>query len=169
MAEKRGVYRARRKKTIRRLEGTRRRVPNSLREIFNAIRETADNGEPTNHAQFLSLLQASWTTPDYGVTELKPSIFRTTEDGRHPLYYYQIEAYARQLGVPSALILALSRAQAELGEDPQGRSALSIISGLRAALANCESSIRETGELDLRDAIDAFRAETEAHALNSQP
>lgn len=175
MGHKRGHYKKRQPKPIRRLDGDQKHCPNSLREILNHIRETADEGGILSHVLYTQALDKAWDGPRYGIHTITDSIFQATEDGTHTVEYYHLEAYARELGVPSGLLLLLSRLHADnRGREDTGtasgksrrtdaekeadrREALSVIHGVRAALDQCEIGLLETGKLDVRGAVAQFR------------
>jgi hypothetical protein len=152
---KRGPYRTHQLKEIRRLDGNDRRCPNSLREIFNHIRETAENGEPANHLAYLNRLNEAWKGPRFGVETLTDAIFKSTEDGKRTLAFYQMQAYALEAGVPLALILLLSRLWAET-RDGDKTLALRTLAAVHEAIAFCDGELRSTGRVDVRGTIDAY-------------
>jgi hypothetical protein len=155
-AGKRGRYKTHRRKHITRLEGDQRRCPNALREIFNHIRETANAGKPASHVSYAENLNAAWDGPRYGIEKITESIFEATEDGNHAVEYYHMEAYAREIGVPSSLILLFSRLQADLTQNPSSSTALKVLKSLRAAIIYCESEVDRSGTFDLRAAVSVY-------------
>lgn len=120
----------------------RKKLPFSLRELFNHLRETADGGGPVSHVEYAEHLNEAWLGPRYGVDRITTSIFDTTEDGENNLTYWMIEAYARQLRVPSALLLLVSRIGAELASPDDGpRKAAEILIRMRKAIDALEAHV----------------------------
>lgn len=155
VASVRGKYKSRKPKVIKASDGNNKRSPHSLRKLFNFLRETADHGGKMSHEAYAEKLSAAWVGPRYGVSEITTAIFETTEDGKHRLFYWNIEAYAREVGVPSALLLLLSRVQSELS-NASPAEALLVINGMKAAIELCEQGVADPSGLDIRAVIDAY-------------
>lgn len=148
------------RKEIKRIDGSERKSPNSLREILNHIRETEDcDGGVLSHTLFLEKLNASWGARRYGIGPINKSVYERTEDGNHALGYRDIEMYARQTGVPGALLLLLSRVRAELSPVENIDRAVAVLVGIEAAAAAIRAQLQggRADDLDVRAAIAAYK------------
>ena len=95
-------------------------------------------------------------------------IFRASEAGSKPFHYFYLEAYARALGVPSALILLISRIHSEV-EDGGSAPALDLLDRIQGSIDTLRATV-EGGSVpsreDIRLVIDAYR---ERGSLNQMP
>lgn len=125
-------------KRVRLRSGKDKKSPNSIREVLNSIREcSGPNGGIATHQSFVEMLDAAWRGPRYGIHSVTRSVFERTEDGTHNLSYAHLEMYARVCGAPVALLLLVSRINAEL-RSADAERAREVLNGMRAAINEAE-------------------------------
>jgi hypothetical protein len=154
--------------------------PNSLLRVLQAVRQTADR-VGVKRPKFLELLQEEWKRAGsrYQVSVITDQIFKACERGKSPLFYWEIEAYAHQAKVPSAVFLIISRLtqhkrhvldksarRAQRGVGPESPEA--ITAGMLALLdhyANTVDAKTEITDWDIRSMIDAYQNAAKLKAI----
>lgn len=149
----------------------KKKSPNSLRRVLVAVRNSqGPEGTQIARPEFLDLLIAAWIAAGsrYGIDRPSVQIFRATEMGRTPLFYWEIENYAHLVNVPSAVLLLVSRLIEDKLPKPDAARrpnafirAEAIVSGIRGLLDAFDKHVAAKSEIsdgDIRLLIDAYLA-----------
>ena len=124
-------------------ESPDRLCPNSLRFVLTACRTGyAGKARGVNKAFFHTLLNLRWPGARLSKVSIPYSIYEATEatPEQGHLYYYHIEAYARALKVPAALLLLISRVYAE-NREGGAEPALDVLDRMEGAIRQLKESV----------------------------
>ena len=140
-----------------------KRCPDSIRFVLMAARKTFNAGRPVNHTVFREAMNASWPRGRLGREDFTHTVFESTEQGVAPFYYGYIEGYARALGVPSSLILLISRSISDR-EDRGSLASLEMLRRFEAALSQIRVEIdagRIKTDRAVRRILDSYLKDSE--------
>jgi hypothetical protein len=135
-----------------------KKCPDALRFVLRSCRWNTSTNRLRSETGLLHLLNEAWPEGRLGQKRFSRSIFRATEDGIAPFHYMYLEGYARAMGVPSAYLLIVSRAIADLADDgPEG--AIAMVDRFQRALEDLKEILKadSPSTAEVRELIDKFR------------